>query len=119
MTKNQLSHGQNRIWGFGFVISAAVCVLLSVVFAAKPVIGGRWCGAELDSRINPNTAPVASLIRLPGIGRGRAGAIAGYRRGFSSEKPGGPAFRDCDDLQKVRGIGPKTVEKIGRWLKFE
>jgi outer membrane protein assembly factor BamB len=29
------------------------------------------------------------------------------------------AFQNCDDLQKVKGIGPKTVENIREWLKFE
>jgi DNA uptake protein ComE-like DNA-binding protein len=28
-------------------------------------------------------------------------------------------FRNCDDLQKVKGIGPKTVQNISHWLKFE
>jgi competence protein ComEA len=25
-------------------------------------------------------------------------------------------FKDVDDLQRVKGIGPKTVEKLRRWM---
>ena len=32
---------------------------------------------------------------------------------------GTPAFQNPNDLQKVKGIGPKTVENIREWLKFE
>jgi DNA uptake protein ComE-like DNA-binding protein len=28
-------------------------------------------------------------------------------------------FRICEDLEKVKGIGPKTAEGICEWLKFE
>jgi len=73
----------------------------------------------LESQINPNVAPTASLVRLPGIGIGRAGAIVAYREEFSKKDANNPAFRNCDDLQKVKGIGPKTVENISKWLKFE
>jgi DNA uptake protein ComE-like DNA-binding protein len=57
------------------------------------------------------------LRRLPGIGDGRAKKIAAYRENFSREN--GEAFRNCDDLQKVKGIGPKTTADICEWLKFE
>ncbi len=123
MAENKLSpqteHSRNRIRAFGFVISVAVCVLLCMVLAAGPVRVSRSCPAELDSRINPNVAPMASLVRLPGIGPGRAAAILAYRTDFNREKPDTPAFGDCDDLQNVRGIGPKTVQNIRKWLKFE
>jgi competence ComEA-like helix-hairpin-helix protein len=54
---------------------------------------------------------------LPGIGVRRAEAIMDYRENFSKET--GKAFQNCDDLQKVKGIGPKIVEDICEWLKFE
>ena len=56
-------------------------------------------------------AAVASLMRLPGIGRVRAMDIAAGR----SQQPFGCAA----DLERVRGIGPKTVEKIKPYLTFE
>jgi len=42
-----------------------------------------------------------------------------YRKGFSEKNGNCQAFETTDDLQKVKGIGPKTVENISKWLKFE
>jgi len=113
---------QKRIQSFAFVISVCVAVCFSCGFVSNLVGFGTafsGCEIELESRINPNDAPVASLVRLPGIGVGRAGAIVAYRENFSEKDGNSPAFRNCDDLQKVRGIGPKTAQNISQWLKFE
>jgi len=111
---------QKRIQSFAFVIAASVCVLFSICFAVLSLAGlQESCEIELDTQINPNSAPLASLVRLPGIGIGRAGAIVAYRENFREQANNGPAFRNCDDLQKVKGIGPKTVQNICEWLKFE
>ena len=72
---------------------------------------------RLEDRINPNYATQASLVRLPGIGSGRAKAIVDYRENFSGETA--KAFKTCDDLQNIRGIGPKTAAGICQWLKFK
>jgi competence ComEA-like helix-hairpin-helix protein len=118
----QQSEGrQNRIQSFAFVISVCVAVCFSCGFASNLLPFGSAfgeCEIELESRINPNDAPVASLVRLPGIGMARAGAIVAYRE-FIGKVGNSPAFRNCDDLQKVSGIGPKTVRNISEWLKFE
>lgn len=74
---------------------------------------------ELESRINPNVAPVESLVRLPGLGISRAGAIVAYREGFNRANGARAAFERGDDLQKISGIGPKTVQDMGEWIKFE
>jgi len=58
-------------------------------------------------------------MRLPGIGDVRVKAIIAYRENFSKKNSNSGAFRNCDDLQKVKGIGPKTAEDICEWLKFE
>lgn len=110
---------QSRIQSFAFVISVCGCALLSVGFAASSFVGIRQSSViELDERINPNEAPIASLVRLPGIGISRAEAIVAYRGNFRKEGQN-KAFQDSDDLQKVKGIGPKTAQSIGEWLKFE
>ncbi|MHC4394435.1 MAG: ComEA family DNA-binding protein [Planctomycetota bacterium] len=102
------------------VIAVAVCVLFSVGFAVSGFSKtGRACELELESRINPNDAPTASLVRLPGIGIGKAAAITAYRENLNPEEPNKPAFKNGDDLQKVRGIGPKTVQNISQCLRFE
>jgi competence ComEA-like helix-hairpin-helix protein len=117
----QLKEGeQERIQSFGFAIGASVCMLLCLGLAASTVAELRPSRRiQLESRINPNDAPLASLVRLPGIGMARAEAIATYRKRFSGQDDSGPAFETAEDLQKVKGIGPKTVQDISQWLKFE
>lgn len=61
--------------------------------------------AAADGRINVNTADAAALTDLPGIGEKKAQAIIDYR----SSKG---AFRSLADLGKVKGIGPKMLEKL-------
>ena len=115
----QMSEAQYDVQCFAFVISSVVCVLLFAFFAFSYFgkLGGQ-SQIVLDERINPNSAPAASLVRLGGIGPGRAEAIIAYRRRFA-ETAAGPAFTNCLDLQKISGIGPKTVENICQWLEFE
>lgn len=111
---------QNRIQSFAFVIAVSVSVCLSVYFVSLSTVGaGESCEMELQSRINPNNAPPASLVRLSGIGISRANAIITYREDFSKKEANKLAFVNPDDLQKVKGIGPKTAENISQWLKFE
>ena len=110
---------QTKIQSFAFVISVCVAVCFSLGFVFEYVGSGNNREIELEGRVNPNDAPIASLVRLPGIGVSRAGAIVAYREEFGAKDRGNPAFRACSDLQKVKGIGPKTVKNISVWLKFE
>lgn len=110
---------QKRIQSFAFVISIAAAVCFSWGFVANLAAHRQSYKIELDEKINPNNAPAASLVRLPGIGISRAEAIVKYREEFNQKSKNGPAFQSCDDLQKVKGIGPKTVKNISNWLKFE
>jgi len=111
---------RQRLQSLGFAIGIGLCVLLSAGFAGLAL--GRFGGSEqrfeFDSRVNPNTAPVASLVRLPGIGLAKAAAIVAYRRSVARAGADHTAFEKPQDLQKVKGIGPKTVEKLREFLKF-
>jgi competence protein ComEA len=113
---------QNKIQSFAFVISVCTAVCFSCSFVSNLAgfesTSGRY-KIELEGRINPNDAPVESLVRLPGLGIGRAEAIVAYREHPGQKSGGGPAFQNCNDLQKVKGIGPNTVQNISEWLKFE
>lgn len=112
--------GQSRIQSFAFVIGVCGCVLLCLAFTASSFVAVRQPSVvELDEKINPNEAQIASLVRLPGIGISRAEAIVAYRKNFGNRESNKAAFRRSDDLQKVKGIGPKTVNNISQWLKFE
>jgi competence protein ComEA len=57
-----------------------------------------------DPPIDVNSADVAQLIRIPGVGTVTAQSILAAR----ADRP----FSSIDDLDRVRGIGPKTLEKI-------
>jgi competence ComEA-like helix-hairpin-helix protein len=69
--------------------------------------------AQIDNKLNPNIASVGELAELPSVGSARAKAIAEYRQ--EKEK----AFESEKDLEKVRGIGQKTAEKLKEWFIFE
>lgn len=107
--------------------SQSVALVVGVfvgVAVAFYLVGNLWtqaCGTpvRLESRINPNTASVGSLVRLPGVGLTRAGAIVAFRDQFAEEGGEGVAFRSPSDLQQIRGIGPKTVEGLVPWLRFD
>ena len=55
--------------------------------------------------ININTAKKQNLVKLPKIGPVTAERIIRFRDDY------GP-FKSIDDLLKVKGIGPKTLEKL-------
>ena len=84
---------------------------------ARALAGGTMPGATPHSRevpvgrIDPNRASASELTRLPGIGPALAGRIVADRvsRG---------AFSSPQALLRVRGIGPKTLERIRGYLSF-
>jgi competence ComEA-like helix-hairpin-helix protein len=92
-----------------------ITVLLVVLYTTRIL---EHNGIVPADKINPNNASAASLSRLPGVGMVRAEAILAYRREFTSTSDK-PAFENYKDLEKVHGIGPKTTQKINKWLKFE
>lgn len=63
-------------------------------------------------RINVNTADAAQLDLLPGVGPVIAERII-------AERVANGPFRTLRDLERVRGIGPKTVEKLAAHVRFE
>ncbi|MFH1615431.1 MAG: helix-hairpin-helix domain-containing protein [Planctomycetota bacterium] len=114
-----LDKNQIRVLNFGFLIAAAVCAVLTIFFATQYFLHSLPVDGQFATgRINPNYASVESLVRLPGIGTTRAEAIVRYRQDVVGDSNCQIAFRDCNDLVKVSGIGPKTVGKISRWFIF-
>jgi competence ComEA-like helix-hairpin-helix protein len=106
-----------RYIGFGVAICLCVAVAVTLVVgafgrAAKPLLPSP------GERINPNTAAVPSLVRLPGIGASKARAIVLYREQYLAATGEATAFHRPGDLTRIHGIGPKTAETISVWLDF-
>jgi competence protein ComEA len=92
---------------------------LSIFFAIGKFSKPQVLSFSLEDRINPNVAPAASLVRLHGIGIVKARQIELYRQQVSSFGTDTKAFKNVTDLDKVSGIGPKTVQNMRNFLKFE
>ena len=67
---------------------------------------------SLEYRIELNRADWRELMNLPGIGESRAREIVRDRR------QQGP-FSSPEELTRVHGIGPATVEGIRQYLSLE
>ncbi len=119
VTNRLTGRRQSRIQAFAFVTAAVASVLLGAIFAFFEDAGSeQFFKIELARGINPNESPAASLARLPGIGAALSRRIVSYREKWIKQY-GAAAFQGSDDLEKVDGIGPKTVQDINQWLKFE
>jgi len=82
--------------------------------SAAPYPRAAGAGRKLqpgDKPINVNTATVEQLQQLPGIGPVTAQYIVAARR----DKP----FTSVADLDRVKGIGPKTLDKIRPFVVLE
>lgn len=63
--------------------------------------------------VNINTATLQELDDvLPGIGPAKAKMIIEYRQ------KNGP-FKNLEDVGKVKGIGPKILERISTYIRFD
>lgn len=80
-------------------------ILTQATVAMAMVVALAGSGAAADAaKINVNSASVEELASLPGIGASKAAAIVAERE----KKP----FASVADLERVRGIGLKTVEDL-------
>lgn len=64
------------------------------------------------TKLNINTATSAQIELLPGIGPALAGRIVAYRTAHGR-------FTSIADLDKVDGIGPKTLERLAPLISVE
>lgn len=101
-----------------FVAAVAAMVLLGVSFCNVYQASKQPMLVAAPERINPNTALLASLVRLPGIGKARAMDMIHYRNRMTNAA-GEPAFQTARDMEKIKGIGPKTSRNMAPYLTFE
>ena len=74
--------------------------------------------AELEDRIDPNTADASTLAALPQIGEKRARDIVAYRDQFVADHPGQLAFTKLEDFYRIRGFGAAMVSLMEPYLIF-
>lgn len=79
-------------------------------WGARPIEVERMPARTLGYQIDINTATYIELLQLDAIGEKLAQRI------IADREANGP-FQSVDDLQRVRGIGPKTVERLRKFLR--
>ncbi|MEA2101276.1 MAG: helix-hairpin-helix domain-containing protein [Thermodesulfobacteriota bacterium] len=86
------------------MVFGVVCLMFAVTGISQ--------GAELEGRLNINTATVEELQMLPGIGEVTSNNIVTFR------DANGP-FDSADELIKVSGIGDKRLDEIRPYIILE
>jgi competence protein ComEA len=81
--------------------------LLALTLATVPVALGKK--KPPAHPININTAGATELEQVPGIGPSTAQKILDTRKSYG-------AFKSVDDLLAIKGIGPKKLEKMRKYL---
>jgi DNA uptake protein ComE-like DNA-binding protein len=105
-----------RSSAFGLAITLAVVLSYSILAMERR--NGTQRAITLNESINPNTAVLASLLRLPGVGPIRAQAIVAYRQTHVAGHPKQAPYQCLNDLERIKGLGPRTVSALSPWLIF-
>lgn len=113
-------HESIALWVLAAAAAAGLGVLwwqqqrppLAIHGQPSPAAQAAWDAQLADARaVDVNTAGVAELERLPGIGPALAEQIVAYRREHGR-------FRRVEELDAVPGLGPATVEKLKPYLRI-
>ena len=96
----------------GLIWLVAAAAAFRTVDFSDPRLGA----AKPISALDPNSAPWWEMSMLPLIGDALARRIEEFRRDVPVG--GGPTFARVADLDAVRGIGPKTIQRIAPYLCF-
>jgi competence protein ComEA len=97
------------------IVSVVVVILLAVKwqklrYVDRSELIVQRSSEDIGYQIELNSATWVELTQLRDVGPVTAKRIVSDREEF------GP-FSSIDDLQRVKGVGPKTVEKNRRWLR--
>ena len=90
------------------MIRTLIAVLVALGLSVATVSAqakGQGPSASASAPVNLNTASVAQLETLPGIGKATAERILEYRTKNGS-------FKKVEDLMNVRGVGEKSFLKL-------
>jgi len=76
-----------------------------LIYCLLVLVFGLTCQPAFSSaKIDLNTATIAQLVELKGIGEKTAEKIVAYRKIHQ--------FKSVDELVNVKGVGTKTLDKI-------
>lgn len=98
------------------VLLAAICLFVSGISVTAGTALAAKTAAETQAatvaaeKIDINTADEAKLITLPGIGEKTAAAITSFRKENGN-------FKSLDELEQIKGIGPKKLAKLRPYLQ--
>lgn len=70
-------------------------------------------GTKSNTKVDLNKADVAMLVKELGVNKGDAEAIVNHR------KVSGKPYKSVDDLKKVAGVKPDTIERISGMVQYE
>jgi len=90
--------------GSAFVLICLV-VVATLLIVHPPLTTRLETGTPLESRLDINAATAAELSALPNIGPTLAARIAEDRETRGN-------FSSVDDLDRVPGIGPRTIDSL-------
>src|SRR5258708_6070551 len=93
------------------VLCVSQCGLLIVTFAIVLVCISAASANKKPPLVpvNLNTATALELQQVPGIGPATADKILQMRKSYGS-------FKSVDDLRAIKGIGPKRLEKMRKYI---
>ncbi|MCC6125285.1 MAG: helix-hairpin-helix domain-containing protein [Pirellulales bacterium] len=102
---------QTAVAGLALVSLAAIgaWILVQGGLSWRTIDAERIEPQSVRFQVDINRAEVPELIQLPGIGEVLAARIV------ESRQKDGP-FADIADLRRVRGIGPKSMERLRPYL---
>ncbi|MEX0702525.1 MAG: helix-hairpin-helix domain-containing protein [Planctomycetales bacterium] len=101
------------------VVGAALAIGLALMavhwarlsgWGMRPIEIDRQPPLEFQYRLEINTADRLDWAQLPGIGETLAERIVADRETNGH-------FATIDDLRRVKGIGPKTIDRLRPWLR--
>jgi|GEM_PF-1286126 len=114
--------GFTRSYRLGIgVLCAVLLVYLVIVFWNRPArldqSPATTAAFTLPTRVDPNVASWQELARIPHLGEAIAKRIVAWRDEQRSQNNARP-FEKLEDLDRVPGLGPKTIARFRAYLDF-
>ncbi|OQY98884.1 MAG: hypothetical protein B6D35_10870 [Candidatus Brocadia sp. UTAMX2] len=88
----------------------AVVFLFAIAFVCQAHTG--FCGAQIEGKVNINTATEDQISILPGVGPKLASEVVNYRK-INGD------FKEVEEIKNVNGVGDKKFEKMKDFIAVE